>query len=171
MFIAFFVGYNIVQLKLLLILAVNQALVAFILYMRSNLAGLHLFVQDSLVSVLDRILLIIICSVLLWGGLSSKPFQIEWFVFAQTVAYLITLLFCAFILIKKTKTFSIKWSLPFALVILKRSFPYALLILLMTIYYRIDSVMLERMLDDQSVQAGIYAQAYRFFEASNMIAY
>ena len=171
LFIAFFVGYNIVQLKLLLILAVNQALVAFILYMRSNLAGLHLFVQDSLVSVLDRILLIIICSVLLWGGLSSKPFQIEWFVFAQTVAYLITLLFCAFILIKKTKTFSIKWSLPFALVILKRSFPYALLILLMTIYYRIDSVMLERMLDDQSVQAGIYAQAYRFFEASNMIAY
>ena len=101
LFIAFFVGYNIVQLKLLLILAVNQALVAFILYMRSNLAGLHLFVQDSLVSVLDRILLIIICSVLLWGGLASKPFQIKWFVFAQTVAYLITLLFCAFILIKK----------------------------------------------------------------------
>ena len=57
-------------------------------------------------------------------GLSSKPFQIEWFVFAQTVAYLITLLFCAFILIKKTKTFSIK-GLPFALVILK-SFSYAL---------------------------------------------
>ena len=171
LFIAFFVGYNIVQLKLLLILAMNQALVAFILYMRSNLAGLHLFVQDSLVSVVDRVLLIIMCSVLLWGGATSKPFQIEWFVFAQTIAYLITLLFCAFILIKKTKTFSIKWSLPFALVILKRSFPYAVLILLMTIYYRIDSVMLERMLDDQSVQAGIYAQAYRFFEASNMIAY
>ena len=41
----------------------------------------------------------------------------------------------------------------------------------MTIYYRIDSVMLERMLNDQSLQAGIYAQAYRFFEASNMLAY
>ena len=54
---------------------------------------------------------------------------------------------------------------------MKRSFPYALLILLMTIYYRIDSVMLERMIDDDSIQAGIYAQSYRFFEASNMIAY
>ena len=28
--------------------------------------------------------------------------------------------------------------------------------------------MLERMLDDNSIQAGIYAQAYRFFEASNI---
>ena len=31
--------------------------------------------------------------------------------------------------------------------------------------------MLERMVHDDSVQAGIYAQAYRFFEASNMLAY
>ena len=41
----------------------------------------------------------------------------------------------------------------------------------MTVYYRIDSVMLERMINDDSVQAGIYAKAYRFFEASNMLAY
>ena len=171
LFIAFCVGYSAVQVKLLFILAINQALVAFILYMRSNLAGLHLFVQDSFISVLDRLLLIVMCSVLLWGGVVSSPFKIEWFVFAQTTAYLITLLFCAFLLIKQTHKFSLRWSLPFAIVVLKKSFPYALLILLMTIYYRIDSVMLERMLDDQSVQAGIYAQAYRFFEASNMIAY
>ncbi len=171
LFIAVFIGYNMMQLKLLFILSINQALVAFILYMRSNLAGLHLFIQDSFVSVLDRVLLIIICSLLLWGGVTSRPFQIEWFVYTQTIAYIITLIFCAALLINKTKTFNIKWSLPFALVILKRSFPYAVLILLMSIYYRIDSVMLERMLDDQSIQAGIYAQAYRFFEASNMIAY
>ena len=42
---------------------------------------------------------------------------------------------------------------------------------ILTIYYRIDSIMLERMINDNSVQAGIYAQAYRFFEASNMFAY
>ena len=35
----------------------------------------------------------------------------------------------------------------------------------------IDSIMLERMIDDNAMQAGIYAQAYRFFEASNMLAY
>ena len=66
--IAIFIGYDITQFKILLILALNQALVAFILYIRSNLAGLHLFFQDGLVSILDRLLLIVICSLLLWGG-------------------------------------------------------------------------------------------------------
>ena len=169
--IALFIGYDSTQLKILLVLAFNQSLVAFILYIRSNLAGLHLFVEDSIVSILDRFLLIIICSLLLWGGLSEKPFQIEWFVYSQTVAYFITLLFSFMLVFRKTSTFQFKWNKKFAIVILKNSLPYALLIFLMTVYYRIDSIMLERMIHDDSVQAGIYAKAYRFFEASNMLAY
>ena len=86
---AFFMGYDSTQFKILVILALNQSLVAFILYVRSNLAGLHLFLQDSVISVLDRVLLIIICAVLLWGGISQKSFRIEWFIYAQTVSYLI----------------------------------------------------------------------------------
>ena len=169
--IAILIGYDQDQFKILLILAFNQSLVAFILYLRSNLAGLHLFIEDSLVSVLDRILLIIICSSLLWGGFHDLSFQIEWFVYAQTISYLITLCICFALVLKKTSKFTFKWNTVFAMVIIKKSLPYALLILLMTIYYRIDSIMLERMIDDNSIQAGIYAQAYRFFEASNMFAY
>tara|TARA_Y100001968_G_C19423098_1_gene752879 strand:+ start:159 stop:1607 length:1449 start_codon:yes stop_codon:yes gene_type:complete len=169
--IAFIIGYDQLQFKILCILALNQALVAFILYVRSNLAGLHMFLEDSLISVLDRLLLIIICSILLWGNLFEMPFQIEWFIYAQTIAYFITLLICFMLVIRQTSSFTFKWNTAFALVIIKKSLPYALLILLMTIYYRIDSIMLERMIDDDSVQAGIYAQAYRFFEASNMFAY
>jgi O-antigen/teichoic acid export membrane protein len=41
----------------------------------------------------------------------------------------------------------------------------------MSLYYRSDSVMLERMLPDGAYHAGVYAQGFRFFEASNMIAY
>jgi len=167
--IAYFIGYNSTEFQLLFLLAVNQSIVAFILYLRSNLAGLHLFVQDSLISVLDRLLLIIICGVLLWGGITQNRFQIEWFVYAQTAAYLFTLCICFILVIRQTTCFKFRWNFNFAIVILKQSFPYAMLILLMTIYYRIDSIMLERMMGD--TQAGIYAQAYRFFEASNMIAY
>ena len=169
--IAIFIGYDVKQFKILLILAFNQALVAFILYIRSNLAGLHLFFQDSLVSILDRFLLIIICSLLLWGGVSDKPFQIEWFIYAQSISYFITLLLCFLLVIRQTSSFKFQWNQTFAFLILKKSLPYALLIFLMTIYYRIDSIMLERMIDDDARQAGIYAQAYRFFEASNMFAY
>ena len=167
--VAYMIGYNSFQFKLLLLLAINQSLVAFILYMRSNFAGLHMFIQDSLISILDRVLLIVICSILLWGGLYQKEFQIEWFVYAQTISYLITFFVCFILTLKETKNFQFKWNPAFAFVILRKSFPYAMLILLMTIYYRIDSIMLERMKGDES--AGIYAQAYRFFEASNMLAY
>ena len=54
------------DLKLLFLLAINQVLAVFILFFRSNLAGLHLFIQDSIISVLDRFLLVIICSLLLF---------------------------------------------------------------------------------------------------------
>jgi O-antigen/teichoic acid export membrane protein len=49
--------------------------------------------------------------------------------------------------------------------------PFALLILLMSLYYRSDSIMIERLLEDGKFQAGVYAQAFRFMEALNMIAY
>jgi O-antigen/teichoic acid export membrane protein len=53
---------------------------------------------------------------------------------------------------------------------LRQSFPYALLILLMMIYNRMDSIMLERLLPNGSVEAGIYAQGYRLLDAVNMFA-
>ncbi|MFZ1688396.1 MAG: polysaccharide biosynthesis C-terminal domain-containing protein, partial [Flavobacteriales bacterium] len=43
--------------------------------------------------------------------------------------------------------------------------------LLMTIYYRVDTLMLERMRPDGAAQAGTYAQGFRFFEALNMLGY
>ena len=162
----YFFNFN---LKLLLLLAFNQALAVFILYVRSNLAGLHMFFQDSIISVLDRFLLIIICSSLLWGGLTSTPFQIEWFIYAQTISYFISAVVALKMIYQKTDSLKITWDRIFSLAILKKSFPYALLILLMTIYYRLDVLMLELIKGPQ--EAGLYATSFRFFEASNMIAF
>lgn len=163
--------YNGHQMWMLMVLGFNQVLVAFILYFRSNLSGLHLFVQDSLISVLDRVLLIAFCSVLLWGNVTSVPFKIEWFVYGQTGAYGITALVAMLLVVRKSGLIRLRWNLPFTYMILKQSAPYALLVLLMSLYYRSDSVMLERMLPDGAYHAGVYAQGFRFFEASNMIAY
>jgi O-antigen/teichoic acid export membrane protein len=55
--------------------------------------------------------------------------------------------------------------------IFKKSLPFALVILLMTIYTRIDAVMIERLLPDGEQQAGIYAAGYRILDASNMLGY
>ncbi len=166
------VGYSGEQMKMLLVLGFNQALVSFILYLRSNLSGLHLFKQDSIISVLDRFLLIAFCSILLWGNVSDQPFKIDWFVYAQTIAYSITAGVALTLVLRKSKRIKLRWDWPFSLVILKKSLPFALLFLLMTFYNRMDSVMLERLLPHPmgAEQSGIYAQGFRLLEAANMIA-
>ena len=156
---------------MLMVLLLNQALISLILYLRSNIAGLHLFRIDSFISVLDRLIMITLCSILLWGGITDKKFQIEWFVWAQTFAYVITALFTVLILASRVRKLSVKWDPKFSLIILKQSYPFAILILLMTLYNRIDPVLIERLLPDGAEQSGIYAQAFRLLDSSNMIAY
>ncbi len=121
--------------------------------------------------MLDRVLLIGLVGWLLWGRSSGTPFRIEWFVWAQTVAYGVTALVALIMVLRIADGVRLAWQPAFAWVVVKQSFPYALLILLMTFYYRIDTLMLERMLPDGAVQAGIYAQGFRFFEAFNMLGY
>ncbi len=165
------IGYDFRLMKLLLVLGLNQFLISFILYLRSNLSGLHLFTTDSFISVLDRTLMIAICGVLLWGHFIDVHFDVMWFVYSQTVAYLLTALVTFIILFRKASLFKFKWNTPFFLMILKRSFPFAVLVLLMTFYNRIDTVMLERLLPDGATQAGIYASSYRLLDSANMIAF
>ena len=169
--IGFFIGYDVRLTKLLLVLGLNQFLISMVLYLRSNLLGLHLFKIDSIVSVLDRIIMITICSMVLWGNFTGIHMDIMFFVYTQTAAYFLTALIAFFIVVSKTTALKLMWSLPFSLMILKKSFPFAVLVLLMTFYNRIDAVMLERMLGDGADQAGIYAKAYRLLDATNMIAY
>ncbi len=169
--IAVIIKYDFRQIQMLLFLVANQFLLSFILYLRSNLSGLHMFKTDSLISVLDRLLMIIICSVLLWGHVTSTPFKIEWFVYSQTVAYLSTALFTLFIVLRKAGFLKLNFDRFFFLAFLKQSYPFALLIFLMAFYNRIDSVMLERMLPNGAEEAGIYAQSYRILDATSMIAF
>jgi len=171
LFVGWLINYSWPQILMLLVLGFNQFLVSFILYLRSNISGLHLFKTDSVISVLDRLIMIVICAALLWGNITDKPFQIAWYILAQTFAYLITILITLVIVIDKAKLKKVQFNRVFSLFILKKSYPYAILVLLMTFYNRIDSVMLERMLYDGAQQAAIYASAYRLLDAGNMIAF
>lgn len=167
---ALILGYGDLQMKLLGVLVFNQFLVSIILYFRSNFAGLHLFKMDALLSVLDRTVLIVICLFLLYGTAVDTPFQISWFVYAQTVAYGTTVLIGLILTLWKIGMPKLKLNKLFTFAILRKSTPYALLILLMMLYSRIDAVMLERLLEDGKTQAGIYAQGFRLLDAANIFA-
>lgn len=166
-------GYSPRQMYLLGILAFNQFLLSFILYLRSNISGLLMFTVDSLVSVLDRVLLIIFCLILLYSKHFAGNFKIEWFIYSQTAAYALTALAAFCIVARKSGFKTLKWDGAFFVNILKQSFPYALLTLLMACYNRIDLVMLKQLIPgtDGEIQAGIYAHAYRLLEALNNFSY
>jgi O-antigen/teichoic acid export membrane protein len=154
-------------------LAFNQFLLSSILYFRSNVSGLLLFKTDSLLSVLDRVLMIVICGFLVWNAATRVHFKIEWFVYAQTTAYLITALVAILVVIKKAKFKKLRWHKAFFLLILKQSLPFAVLTFLMSIYNRVDSVLLQGILPDSQgdIQSGIYAHAFRLLDVFNQFAY
>lgn len=169
--VGIFFKWELQEMKMLLLLLFNQFLLSFVLYMRSNLSGLHLFRTDSLVSVLDRFLMIVICSALLWGKITETDFKIEWFIYTQTAAYLLTALIVFLLVFSKLDFLRPKFDFSFFRVILKQSYPFAMLILLMTFYTRINPLMLKLLLPDGNFQAGIYAQSFRLLDAASMFAF
>ena len=165
-------GYRGRELYLLAWVGGNQFLLSLILYVRSNLSGLLLFKTDSFLSVLDRLIMILICGFLLWFNFFEGLFTIEWFVYAQTGAYTITLLIAVVAVINKSGKLKLNWNLPFVILIAKKSLPFALLVLLMSFYNRIDPVLLKKLLPSPlgEEQAGVYAQAFRLLDAGQNFA-
>lgn len=170
--VGYFCGYNEgLKLKLLFWCGLNQILLSFILFLRSNIQGLLLFKQDSILSVFDRVLAIVIMCLVLWSGwFPRERFNAIWYLQAQTLAYICTLLFALTVVLRHAENISFKINIQFFKEILKQSLPFALLVLLMSVYSRIEPVLLERLLDDKGIQAGIYSRAYRLFDAGNNIS-
>ncbi len=164
------VGYT-PFLGLLMLIGFNWLLNALVLFLRSNISGLGLYRLDSVLSVLDKVLLIAVCSVLLWANPWQEAFRIEWFVYAQTFSLAVTALIAFLIILPRLERLIFRFQPAFLWLILKRSYPFALVIFLMTAYTRIDSVMIERMLPDGVLEVDLYASAYRLLDASNMIGY
>lgn len=171
LFLGLVLGYFENSLLMLLFLVLNQVIVSFILFSRSNLAGLHMFKSDSVISVLDRSLLIVFCSIMLFTGVVGGTFKIEWFVYLQTLSYGLTLFVS--LLMLRHKIGKLRWNLDmkFNRSILRQSLPFALFMLSAALYNRVDGVMLENMLSDGSATAGAYAQGFRFYEAAGMFSF
>ena len=159
------------QLKMLFWCGLNQILLSFVLFLRSNMQGLLLFKADSFLSVFDRVLAILLMVLLLWSGwFALDRFNVVWFLQVQTLAYLCTIALALFLVLKHVDHLNFRINFKFFKEILVQSLPFALLVLLMSVYSRIEPFLLERLLDDEGVQAGIYGRAYRLFDAGNNIS-
>ncbi len=171
---AYFLGYLSVEIwDLTFLLLLNQILLSMIIFLRSFVSGSGFYRIDSLFSVLDKLLLIIIMSILLY-----TPFKIylelRYFILSQSLSLLVTLISTLFFLGKTgilVKLRAPQWAV--LLLIIKKSGPYALAVLLMTVYSRLDAVMIEQILagKEGKIQTGIYAFGYRLLDAFNIIGY
>lgn len=162
-------GYRGHTFYLLIILGIVQVINSLVLYLRSNVSAMHRFKTDGILSVLDRLIMIMICSVLLFKDTFARHFKIDWFIYAQVVSYSITS-FVAFIICSRFDKIDWKhYELRKVWVICKKSVPYAVLIFLMAIYMRADVSIMERMLADGKYEAGVYAAAYRLLDMANNV--
>ncbi len=166
--IAVFIGYHGYELHLMGVLIFNQLLIMFTAYARSFFSGLHYFKTDAILSVLDRFLLIFICGVVLYTSFFTAEFQIEWYIWIQTICYAITLLVALFLLSRIIHLNHFTFDRKFSATVIKQSLPYAALILLMLLYTRSDSVILERLHETGRFEAGVYAQGFRLLDALYM---
>ncbi len=169
LFIGFFLGYSRQFFLLFFLLLINQILVSFILFIRSNLAGLHFFKKDAIMSVFDKVMVIILCGFLLFGNGLETEFTVAWFAGAQCVSSALAILLGVFFIKKNVPVLHIEFSFQKIAKNLKESLPYALLLLLMALYTRVDSIMIQQI--SGSFETGIYAQAFRLLDISNQGGY
>ncbi len=169
LFIAYILGFG--ELKLLGFIAINLILSSAFMLLRSSIAGLGFYKVDSLLSAFDKILMIFFIGYLVWFSHHKEAFTIKDFVLAQMLALFISTLVGSTILYFKTPTFVFDWKIQSFLRILKSTMPYVMTMIFMTAYNKLDGVMLGQLIDDNNYQAGVYASAYRFYDAANMMGY
>ncbi len=157
--------------KLLGLILINQSLVSFALFMRSNISGLGMYRWDSILSVLDKLFMIVVCGIFLFVPSLKGSFTIFSFVFIQFFSFLFVILIAGYLLRKHRifSSFSINRSQLVDLV--KKSLPFGLAVFLMTLYTRVDAVMIERLLPDGVYESSVYAAGYRLLDAANMLAF
>ncbi|MGC8823368.1 MAG: oligosaccharide flippase family protein [Bacteroidales bacterium] len=164
------VGFKGSAILFLLLLMVNQFFSSMILYLRSNINAMLMFVTDSILSVLDKFLMIVLLSIILWSPLLPIPLSIETFILAQTAALSITALVAGWIVRTNCRYFRPAIDIRHIVVIIRKSLPFTLLVFLMGMYNRLEPIFLERLLPNGNVQAGLYAQGFRILEVLSNFA-
>jgi O-antigen/teichoic acid export membrane protein len=165
---------------LVLLVCINQILASFLLLIRAILQGKHLFISDGVLSVTDRLIAVIGSAVFLYGNREFSGFNgVVVFLLAQTVGYIVALVLGGYFLRfsqNKVQEVSAVFAIPTFKEWLKQVGWYIAMALAMSIFTRVDSLMIRIFSPDVQgaegiqnagfFQAGLYAQGYRLLDAA-----
>lgn len=171
--VAGILGYNHGMKSILYLVSINQILISLIFFFRSSLAAIGCYRMNSIISVLDKLIMIgLFVYVLHLSDTLRASFDLFSFIGIRMGAYLVTCLVAYGLLyfVGKQKV-AWHWDARAAWELLRRSLPFAIIVIFMGLSNRTDAVMLERLLADNGLQSGIYAASYRIFYAMNTLGF
>ncbi len=157
--------------SLLIHLAFNQVIISGIFFLRAQISGLGFYRMDSFFSVLDRMILILLGSLLLGVPILRTYLTIQGFVWIQSISLSTTLVFCVLYLRRMQGSLHWgKWHWTSMKKLFFWSAPFALIYFFGALYNKVDVVLLEKLLHNGAEKAGIYAGSLRLYEAMSMIS-
>lgn len=170
-FIVFcFIGWltHISDWTVLLLVILIQVLTSLLIFFRNIVTANQYFGVDAWLSVIDKMLMILFCGGILYTSFLGK-ISLHLFLRIQAICTVIAVI-ASFFFIVKMKLITITGNEHIEKII-KQVLPFALIVLLMSVHYRLDGFLLERIHPNGATEAGIYASAYRLLDAGNMVGY
>ncbi len=156
-------------LPIILLMLGNMILLSFAVFLRSHFSIVGSYVTDSILSSVDKLLLVLALGYVLY--VSPTEITVLRFVQIQTIVLIASVLVIGICFLRRFSGVELKFELPQIKSIIQKSFPFALIFILMSLYNRMDGIMLKFLVDDNSLSAGIYAAGFRVYDAMNMIGY
>ncbi|MFN3950928.1 MAG: oligosaccharide flippase family protein [Thermaurantimonas sp.] len=149
-----------------LLTALFHSLNSLVLFVRTYLSSQRLFKYDSVFSIFDKFISTLVLGILIYF-IHGIDLTIELFLFVQIVSLLISISTLFHVLgeeaLFKIKVYKIRF------LWLRDAMPYTVLILLMGFYTRIDSTLIQLILENKD--AGIYAASYRLIDFLSQFGY
>lgn len=144
-------------------------LISLLGFLRTYLSATQRFRQDSVLSVMDKALVIVVVGAMILFPSVTGSVTIERFVQVQTLAIVLSVLLATAFIFRYVEGFGFRPFRGFRRDLLLSSLPFALNNFLMTVILRSDAFLLERLHPEGAHEAGVYAAGFRILDAFGMM--
>ncbi len=146
---------------LFLMVVLIQVFSSLAIYLRSSVSGLHLFRYDAWLSVIDKFVVLVVATSLIYG--MGRVIPVAVYAGLQAFGFLLVVVMAILLLGVRRRLWK-RFSVSETRAALRAGLPFAVLILCMSIYTRFDFFLIERWAQEGARAAGEYMAAYRFID-------
>ncbi len=152
---------------ILIMVILNQFLAGMVLFLRAVLQGRHLFKTDSIVSVTDRAIALVLCAFFIYNFQFTGRQGVLYFLYAQSIGYAVAVGIAAWFAFRRSHPVAHEniENTPMQM-LLKQTAWFAVLAFAMSVFTRIDAVMIRNLSEGGYAEAGSYARSFRLLDAA-----